>query len=220
MKRTITVKGAGSIRVKPDHIKISMELFNTNKTYDIAMSEAAKRIEKIEQAVSRLGFKKDDLKTVSFNVSAEYENVRDENGNYHRQFGGYNCRYRLNLSFGFDNKTLSDVIAAIAESSAEPELSIEFTVKDPQAVNDKLLADAARNARHKAEVLCAAANCELKALLNVDYNWGEINLVSRTNYSVNECIGAFATRAKAVPADITPEDITASDTVTFVWEIE
>lgn len=220
MNRTITVKGTGRIRIKPDYIAVSMEISNTNKVYDAAMNEAANRIEKIEEAVCRLGFQKTDLKTIGFNVSTEYETVHDKDGRYCQQFSGYNCRYDLSLSFDFDSKMLAAVIAAIAESNVKPEMNIEFTVKDSQAVSDKLLGDAVRNAKHKADVLCVASNCKLSTLVSIDYNWGELDLVSQTRYNLDESIVPMTAKARCVTPDITPDDINVSDTVTLVWEIE
>mgnify|MGYP001330009948 FL=1 len=75
------------------------------------------------------------------------------------------------------------------------------------------------NAREKAEVLCEASDVELGDLLTIDYNWGELNIVSRTDYMLEERAMAMPMRAMA-DMDIQPEDIDVSDTATFVWEIK
>ena len=96
--------------------------------------------------------------------------------------------------------------------------SIAFTVKDPSAVNKKLLKSATINAREKAEILCEASNVALGDLLAIDYNWGELNVVSRTEYMLDEKCLAMPMGAMA-DMDIEPDDIDVSDTATFVWEI-
>ena len=102
---------------------------------------------------------------------------------------------------------------------AEPEISIRFTVKDPSAVNEELLRSAAENAKKKAELLCSASGVKLGDLVNIDYNWGELSIYSRTNYEMDmDCMKACAVDSYSL--DIEPDDIDATDTVTFVWEIQ
>ena len=74
------------------------------------------------------------------------------------------------------------------------------------------------NAREKAEILCEASNVALGDLLAIDYNWGELNVVSRTEYMLDEKCLAMPMGAMA-DMDIEPDDIDVSDTATFVWEI-
>ena len=50
------------------------------------------------------------------------------------------------------------------------------------------------------------------------YNWGELNVVSRTEYMLDEKCLAMPMGAMA-DMDIEPDDIDVSDTATFVWEI-
>ena len=129
------------------------------------------------------------------------------------------CSYRLTLAFDFDSKQLAQVISAIAECGAKPELSIAFTVKNPATVSEELLISATENARAKAEILCKASGSTLGQLLNIDYNWGELNVLSRTSYEVEDCIQPLMAMSKCSAPEIEPDDIDVSDTVAFTWEI-
>ena len=145
--RTITVKGTGNVSARPDYIILSLNIETLSESYDRAMSEAAERIERLQDAAVRVGYRKEDLKTTSFDVQTKYENVKERQGNYKREFAGYACNYRLKLAFDFDSKQLAQVISAIAECGAKPELSIVFTVRNPSVVSDELLISATENAR-------------------------------------------------------------------------
>ena len=202
--RTITVKGTGNVSARPDYIILSLNIEVLSETYDRAMSEAAERIERLQGAAVRVGYRKEDLKTTSFDVQTRYENVKDRQGNYKREFAGYACSYRLKLAFDFDSKQLAKVISAIADCGAQPELSIAFTV----------------NARAKAEILCKASGSTLGQLLNIDYNWGELNVFSRTSYDVEDCIQPLMAMSKCAAPEIEPVDIDVTDTVAFTWEIQ
>ncbi len=217
--RTITVRGVGNVSAKPDYITISMTIETLSKDYEEAMTEAARRIEQLQNAAARAGCEAGSLKTTSFHVDTRYENIKDPQGNYVREFTGYACTYRLKLAFDFSGKQLAAVISSLAGSGAKPELSIAFTVKDPSKVSEALLASAAENAQAKAEILCRASGSELGQLISIDYNWNEPNILSPTSYDLGEnCMPVMAMRKSFAP-DIVPEDINVRDTAAFVWEI-
>lgn len=218
MNRTITIKGIGKLNLKPDQAVVSLALKTVHAIYDKAMDEAAKHLEQLRCAIAEIGFAKDELKTVGFDVDTEYESERDKNGNYRQRFIGYRVTHRLKLAFDFDTRRLSKALGAIAVCVAEPELNVQFTVKDREAVNAALLESACRNAKTKAEILTKSSGVTLGELVSIDYNWGELYLCSPTRY---EMADACMMKADAAPTamDIEPDDIDVSDSVTFVWEI-
>ncbi len=67
--RIITVKGTGNVSARPDYIILSLNIEVLSETYDRAMSEAAERIERLQGAAVRVGYRKEDLKTTSFDKS-------------------------------------------------------------------------------------------------------------------------------------------------------
>lgn len=216
--RTITVKGVGTASTPPDLTVISLHIIEKALEYVNAVNGANERIEKLQKAIAAVGFAREDLKTLSFNARTNYENYRDEDGAYRQRFAGYACEYNLKLSMDLDNKRLSETLSAIANSGANAEQSIAFTVKNPEKVSTQLLKAATKNAREKAEVLCAASGVTLGELVNIDYNWGDIMIHSASVYS-EQFRGADAVPAAAMP-EFEPEDIKSSDTATFVWEIK
>lgn len=217
--RTITVKGTGNVSARPDYIILSLNIEALSETYDRAMTDASERIKKLQYAAVLVGYEKSDMKTTSFNVQTRYENVKDRQGNYKREFAGYACSYHLKLAFDFDSKQLAKVISAIANCGAQPEISIAFTVKNPERISEELLINATENAKTKAEILCKASGNTLGQLLNIDYNWGELNVFSRTTYDVEDCIQPLMAMSKCSAPEIEPDDIDVSDTVTFTWGI-
>lgn len=218
MMKTITVKGVGSVSVKPDLIVISMNLETKNKDYEKTMDYAAQRIDLLNDALEEIGFEKKSVKTTDFHVRTQYESVKDKDGTYKRVFDGYVCAHSLKVEFDFDTKRLAKVLSAIAACFASPELSVAFTVKDSSAVSEELLKSAAKNAVKKAETLCQASGAKLGELISIDYSWGEINVYSDTGYGVERSCMMKADACLS-DIDIEPDDVKVRDTVTFVWEI-
>lgn len=217
--RTITVKGVGTASTPPDLTVISLNITEKAREYVDSVNGANERIEKLQAAIAKVGFANEDLKTLSFNARTNYENYRDEDGTYKQRFAGYACEYYLKLSMDFDNKRLSETLEAIANSGANAEQSISFTVKEPEKVSARLLKAATENAREKAEVICAASGVTLGELVNIDYNWSEIAIHSASVYS-EQFRGVDAGVAMAAMPEFEPDDIKSSDTATFVWEIK
>lgn len=218
LMKTITVKGMGKASVKPDLIVISMRLETEDKKYDKTTELAAEKIEILNKSLEEVGFEKQSVKTTNFFVRANYENVRDKNGVYKNEFKGYVCSHNLKIEFDFDTKRLATALSAISACVATPEFSISFTVKDRSKISDELLKSAAKNAREKAEILCAASGVKLGGLISIDYKWGETDVYSDTAYRI-ENRRMMKAEACFANVDIEPEEINLNDTVTFVWEI-
>ena len=216
MARTITVKGVGKATVKPDQVVIRMSFEAKDKNYDQAMTFAAQQVADLKQAFVNVGFEKDALKTTDFNIRTDYDRVKDRNQNYISVFAGYECTHRAKVVFDWKAELLAAALGAIALSRVNPTINIDFAVKNPAAVNELILQDATQNARRKAEVLCAAAGVKLGQLLDINYNWGEVELYAQTRFSEEDCLAACCAPRTI---DIEPDDIQAGDTATFVWEI-
>ena len=219
MQRTITVKGIGNVSAAPDYVVISMSLEAQSMNYDETLELAAKKIEYLNTSLEEIGFEKKSVKTTKFNVRTDYDRVKDNDGNYKSVFSGYVCNHRLKVEFDFDTKRLAQTLYAISKCLALPELSISFTVKDPTAVNSELLRSATINAKEKAKILCDASGVELGELLSIDYNWGELNIVSHTDYMLEEKCLAMPSSSLA-DIDIEPDDIDVRDAATFIWELK
>ncbi len=217
MSRTITVKGTGLVSAAPDMTVVDLTVKTVDKNYDISLSRSSEKLEDLQKALTDIGFCANDLKTTSFNVYAERENVCDENGRYKSVFAGYACVNSLKIEFGFDTALLSKVLSAVSDCIAEPELNISFTVKDKDALCEELLKNAAYDANKKAVILASASDVKIGKLLSVNYDFASVSFNSPTSYALdNACLG----KARAVNVNITPEDVSLKDSVTFVWEIE
>ena len=214
-ERTITVKGIGNVKTKPDLVVITLELVTQMPDYAKTMEVAALELESIRKTLVSAGYEAQNLKTTSFNINTENESYKDAEGNWRREFIGYSCRHNLKLEFDFDMKRLGETMAAISESRVNPEFQIAFSVKDKNAVQSELLENAVANAAEKAAILAKTGRITLGPIKHIDYSWGEVRLYSETRFDNVMC--AASTGAPEI--DIEPEDVSANDTVTIIWEI-
>ena len=214
--KTITVKGTGYVSASPDVIELRFGLESTHQNYGSAMELAEKNIASLTNALLSVGFEKRSLVTSSFDINTDYQSKRNSDGDCVSFFVGYRISHHLKIEFDLDTKKLEHVLAAISLCEAKPKLTVNFRVKNPSAVSEKVLRSAAQNARAKAEILASASGVSLGELVAINYDWAELNVYSRTKYLG---IGVDANMPSPHAIDIEPEDIDAEDSATFIWQI-
>ncbi len=220
-QRTIRIKGTGRAKAVPNSIVLNLSLLAAHKDYTETMSIGARQLEELQKCVESVGFEKDNLKTKHFSVDAKYEQEeRREKGRtvYHDIFIGYECKHKLQLSFDKDLDKLRKVMETIGKCTSLPKISIEFTVKDADAMRDEVLRSAAEDAHRKAKILCAASGIKLGKLLYIDYSWDEIEISH--SLSLHEDCVCYGLPSGGAGYDFSPDDVEAEDTVGFLWEIE
>ena len=218
--RTIRVTGKGLIKVHPDMTRITMKVEGLHLDYSDALRYSSEDTEKLKDTLAPFGFKRNDLKTLNFNVETEYESYK-ERGIYKQRFIGYKFSHTMKVEFESNNDLLGRVLYALANCPVKPEFRLSYTVKDPEATKNMLLGKAVVDAKEKAAVLTQASGTILKDIQNIDYSWGEINFEYRPMNSdlLLDCCSPEPTGATSYNMDIEPDDIEVSDTVTVIWEI-
>lgn len=216
MERTMKVTGKGKIAAKPDTIRLVITETGMKKEYAETIKESARMKQELNEVLESVGLKKSDLKTLSFDIDTAYESYQ-EKGAWKRKMVGYTFTHRMKVEFPLNNEFLGKVLGAVADCVGKPEFSILFTVADPEPVKNELLAKAIEDSRNKAKIMAAAAGVSLGQIVNVDYSWGEVEMVSRFMDFGAEPLDARA--CSAVDIDVEPDDIDMTDTVTVIWEI-
>ena len=217
--RRIRIKGIGQAEQAPDLIVLSLTLTAQNVEYAAAVKIGSQQLEMLREAIVEAGFKADDLKTTNFDVRAVYEDEERREGNskrYRQVLVGFECRHDLRLEFAFNNDKLNAAIDTIAKCLSEPKISIAFTLKDTDAFVEKLLKSAARDAKRKAKALCMASGVKLGKLIDIDYSRDEVIVRHEVNFAPQAVLGCSTDKS----FDFQPDDVRASDTVEFLWEIE
>ncbi len=220
MERTVRVTGKGKISVKPDMTRLLINLEGVFKDYEKTLQQSAEQVEQLRDCFEKLGFKRNDLKTLSFNINTENERYNDRLGGWKTKFVGYKFRHAMKIEFESDNKLLGRVLYALAHCSVKTEFNIQYTIKDVEAAKNKLLGKAVTDSKEKAGILAEAAGVKLKDIINIDYSWGEIEFVTRPMNRGMVLEASRAMSADAYDINIEADDIEVEDTVTVVWEIE
>ncbi len=221
--RTINVTGNSTIKVKPTLMEVSIEINGRSRDFDKIVQKSADDTEVIKSIVEKLEFNRQDLKTASFDVQADYEEYRDENGDYKSKFIGYRYNHHMNIEFSIDNKRLGDLLYALVKSNVEPKFRVGYTISDieKEKYKNALIESSVKNASERAQILAKSADVCLGQIVTIDY--------SDKRYDFYEAVGNYASDKRMSYAmsledtynfDIEADDISISDSVNMVWEIK
>ncbi len=220
MEKIIRVTGKGNISVKPDQIRLLLELSDLRESYEETLRTSTEKVEALKDVFERLEFERKDLKTTYFNVDTRYESYQAKDKSWKKRFLGYEFNHKMKIEFEANNALLGKVLYALGHATVKPEFRILYTVKDPEKSKNQLLAKAIADSKEKAKVLTEAAGVKLGDIMTIDYTWGEIEFSSTP---MNRMLEPMALEECCTSAsydiDIEPDDIEVSDTVTVVWSI-
>lgn len=213
-KRLVTVRGTGEASLAPDTIQINLTLEARAEVYEEAIQLAATQLEELRLCLAKEGFTKSDLITTQFSVNTDYENVKNEAGEFIRVFKGYIVRNQLTLAFPINNERLGRVLRTLSQCESHPEFSIQYLLKDDQELQALVLKDAVNNAKQNAQTLARASGITLGEIVSIQYDWSNIQFKNR------EFVLTEAVNYSVAQIDLQPDNITASANVTIVWEIK
>jgi uncharacterized protein YggE len=217
MDKTIRVIATGSAESRPDTIEIAIDFASLSSSYSASMSENNRKANALNQGMADLGFPKTSVKTGSFSVERTTEGYHDANKNYKTRFVGYTTTQAMTIRFDLDLKKLNEVLTLLGACEIHSDFKIRFTVKDQQRLQDEILRSAAVTAKRQATILAETSGCGLGELVSIDYSWSKVNVYANTGFELRE---ASMLTSSVMDQDFEPEDVKASDTVTFVWMIQ
>lgn len=168
MERTIRVTGKGKLSVKPDTIRLRINMEGIYPEYAVTLQKSSEIVEILKDLVEKQGYERKELKTLYFNIDTEYESYQDRDKSWKRRFLGYKYVHRMKIEFPADNQRLGRMLYALAHCPLSPEFSIEYTVADPEASKNELLGKAVKDSMKKASVLADASDVKLGEIVNID----------------------------------------------------
>lgn len=215
MMRTIVVKGKANLSVAPDTNIINLEFKAVRDTYDAARELSISINNEVISIAKSIGLAAEDVKTISYDIESEYKLVK-ENDLWNNIFIGYKFSHRMQIQFDIDADRLGRIIKDLDRCEVKPEVSISYTVKDPESAKDSLLTLAVQSSRRRAEVMAAAVGLKLGEVMSIDYSWSEMRIMDERYNSSYMC----DCEESSLAMNFTPEDIDLSDSVSIVWELD
>ena len=218
--RRITVTGKGRLIVSPEITEVTVVINGLEDEYYQALAKSVDQSNLLKMILIENGLKKESLKTKDFNVYKKTKSIKDQYGNYHDKFLGYEYDHIISFKFDNDNELLGKLLYSISKLNINPEVKVKYLIKDFEKAKNDLLAVAIKDSMTKAQVMADAANVELGDIESIDYSWGTIRYESNEFRVMNDSsMRLYDAAPTSFDIDIEPDDIHITDTVTVVWNL-
>lgn len=217
----IVVEGKASEFFKPDMVKLNLNFYTKTNEYESALKEGTKNVEIfIEEILTKLDFKKDDLKTRSFNVSEVTKYDYEKKQNYK---DGFSYSQTATLKFDYDMNILSKFMELVSKLNNPPMYRISFEIKNEEKAKSLVIAKAFAKAEEKAKMIALASGKKLKECIKVDFRPFDEKVISNSNFGTG--IKGMYMECEKSTSDViqnifTPEDVEISETLYCLWITE
>lgn len=216
MEKTIQVIGKANINFKPEITIISLKFERKFKKYVEAVNASAIDLASTREALTKIGFNKESLKTSYFSIKPYFEYV-SENGISKDKQMGYKYEQSLTFSFKISNELLSKVIITLTSLKTNPKIDIFYTIEDMKKARDLVLQKCVKNAIKTAQVLANAANVELCDILEIKPSFDDSDYFENSYRNIR-C--DYSESSSSVDLDMDPSDLNIKDEVKLIFRIK
>jgi uncharacterized protein YggE len=204
----IRVTGEAAVTTKPDQAWIDIGVVTEARNAQAAATENAEKLDAVLGELHKTLGPEADIKTISYSLTPLYHYPK-EGGT--PTITGYLATNAIQVKTT-ELTQVGKIIDTAAQSSANRIQSLQFTLKDEQAVYIQALREAVAKARAKAEAMGSALGLKIVRVLSAE----ESGQLPRPVYAER-----MQTRAAATPVQtpVEPGTIEVRATVTLTVEI-
>lgn len=153
--KTISIDGTGKITAVPDIAKVDVGFITEGKNVQAIQKENIDKMNKLIDAVKKLGIEDKDIQTSQYSVYPKYDY-----SNGRSTLSGYTVSQSVTIKIRDLEKT-SEVLAMAGDSGANQVGGLNFTIDDPEDLKVQARNKAILNAKAKAEVLANSLGIKL-----------------------------------------------------------
>ncbi|MFP2927363.1 SIMPL domain-containing protein [Pyxidicoccus sp. 3LG] len=209
--RTIRVEGTGEVKAQPDEAFIDLAVETLAPTAKVAGEQNAKKMEKVIAALTSAGIARRDIQTRNYSVYPDYAPPAPHE--QEPKLRGYRVSNTVSIHVTELSRVGSLLDQALAAGANRVD-QVRFGLSREDAVQGEALRQAVARARKSAEVLAAALNVKLGAVLDVSTVTAPPQL-----YPARFAMAEVAD-ARAATTPIQPEEQTVQAKVTLIYVIE
>jgi uncharacterized protein len=205
----LTVQGAGMTTGTPDILTVSVDISTTGATANAALADNNVAAAAVITAFRAGGVTSPNIQTTGLSVQPNYTFVNDTN-----TLAGYAVDDTVTATitdFSSAGSTL-DAVSAAAGNAGQIN-SLDFSIKDPRALQDQARTDAVHQAVSHATAMAASAGEHLGPVCSLTDSTSAPPVVMP--------LGAMANRSQgsAVPVQAGSQQVNAQVTVVYALEV-
>jgi hypothetical protein len=162
----LSVSGSGVVQSTPDQATITTGVVTQGATAGEVQQENAAKATAIREALRTLGIEDKDVKTEEYNFRPEYSREGNE-----RVIVGYTASNTIRIRVR-DVAIVGDVVDTVLANGANTIHSLDFSIRDTNALRQKALESAVKDAREKADAIAHALGSRIIGVQHVTENTG------------------------------------------------
>ena len=162
----LSVSGSGMVQGAPDQATITLGVITRAETAAEAQQENAVKATAIRNALTALGIEDSDVKTEEYNFRPEYSREGVE-----RIVSGYTASNTMRVRVR-NVAIVGDVVDAVLANGANTIHSLDFSIRDTDALRKRALESAVKDARSKADAIAHALGKSIVGVHHVTENTG------------------------------------------------
>jgi len=209
--RTITVNGHGEIKAAPDTAVVELGVFSQGNTAKAALEQNTKNMAALMDVLKAAGIDPKDIQTSNFNVGPRYDN----SGKQPPKVVGYDVNNSVSVTVRKLDE-LGTLLDQAVSSGSNQINGLNFTVDDPQKLQDEARENAVKDAKRKAALMAGAADAKLGPVITIKDGGGPQPYPMSRGMSP---MVADAMVAKAAPVPVAQGQMLISSDVSVVWEL-
>lgn len=204
---TFQVSGEGKVSVPPDVAIISVGVQSQASTVKVAQEQLNSNINKVSEAIKKLGVDQKDIQTTNYSISPNYDyRVTPQ------KITEYNASSNLSIKVRQIDKS-NDVIDTATASGANQVGGISFEVDDKEKWENEAREKAVADAKKKAQQASKIAGFRLGRIINYSENFAD-------GFPRPYAVGAVSLESKEASTQVEPGSSEITVTVTLSYEIQ
>jgi uncharacterized protein YggE len=162
----IEVSGSAAVLVQPDFASVDIGVLSSDPVASAALKANSEKMARVVAAIKALGISETALQTSNFSIAAVHPKIGNSYEDDDTRTVAYKVTNKLSVHIT-DMGKVGDVIDAAIDAGANSSNSVAFGVKDRASYADKALAEAVKDAHHRAEVMAATENVKVGRVLSM-----------------------------------------------------
>ena len=204
----LSVGGSGVVQGAPDQAAVTLGVVTRAETAGEAQQENAAKAAAIRSALTALGIADRDVKTEEYHFRPEYGREAEA-----RSVVGYTASNTIRVQVR-DVTMVGDVVDAALANGANTIHSLDFSIRDTNALRKRALESAVKDARDKADVIARALGKSIVGVRHVTENTGMFQ--PRRDNGMMLMAKAMDAAAESTPIEAGTLSLTADVHIDFV----
>ena len=213
-EKIIQVNGSSTLSSAPDIGILFVRLSEIHPVMTKAIEALGKKSDYYNGILTRLGFRKEDIKTTAFAVSVNRFYRKDQMVD-----SGFIASQNIKLEFTYGKDNLAKIMDKLSSAQKDTDFSFDFKLSDKlkAEIRSKLIEQAIKDATQKAELIASASAKKLIGLKGVSYGVANSQFPQMAERDMKYSMAA-APGEKSFT--FTPEDILFQESIYMEWVFE